>query len=272
MLRTYNYALLSTAIVTAFDPNGGKWKLDADGKVVLNNGNPVYVQSDGTEQSVDGGTISRLNGEAKQHRVAKEAAEAALKKFEGLDPEKARVALETVGKIDQKKLIDAGEVDKVKAEISAQYTAQLAEKDALGKTLQQRLDQMTLATAFSQSDFIKDRIAIPPEMFQTYFEKNFKIEDGKIVPYDPSGSKLFSKDRMGEIANFDEAIAQLVDVYPHKNSILKANPGTGSGNNGNGGGTGNRSTMRRGDFDKLEPARKAEAAAAMGSGKLVIVD
>ena len=86
------------------------------------NGLPVYVHDDGKEIGFDAaqavGKISSLNGEAKSHREAKEAAEANLAKFSGItDPTKALEALEMMTKIDQKKLIDAGAVDQVKAEI-----------------------------------------------------------------------------------------------------------------------------------------------------------
>lgn len=84
-------------------------------------GLPVYVHDDGQEVGFDAvqavGKISSLNGEAKSHREAKEAAEAGLAKFAKIgDPAKALEALEMMTKIDQKKLIDAGAVDQVKAD------------------------------------------------------------------------------------------------------------------------------------------------------------
>ena len=60
-----------------------KLKLDDKGSAVLQDGKPVYVLDDGREVPHDAAgtvaTISRLNGEAKSHREAKEAAELALK-------------------------------------------------------------------------------------------------------------------------------------------------------------------------------------------------
>ncbi|MCP6457108.1 hypothetical protein NL495_28670, partial [Klebsiella pneumoniae] len=74
------------------------------------------------------GKISSLNGEAKSHREAKEAAEASLAKFAKIgDPAKALEALDMMTKIDQKKLIDAGAVDQVKADITKSFQAQLDE-------------------------------------------------------------------------------------------------------------------------------------------------
>ena len=70
-----------------------KLKLDANGNVVVENGMPVYVHDDGKEIPFDAAAamtkITSLNGEAKTHREAKEAAEASLAKFAGIsDPTK----------------------------------------------------------------------------------------------------------------------------------------------------------------------------------------
>lgn len=80
-------------------------------------GLPVYVHDDGKEIGFDAPLatkkITELNGEAKNHRLAKEAAEEKLAKFAAIeDPKKAIEALEMLSKIDQKKLIDAGQVDR----------------------------------------------------------------------------------------------------------------------------------------------------------------
>ena len=67
-----------------------KLKLDENGHVVVQDGKPVYVHDDGKEVAFDAlqtvATITRLNGEAKTHREAKEQFEAQAKAFEGLDP------------------------------------------------------------------------------------------------------------------------------------------------------------------------------------------
>lgn len=89
-------------------------------------GLPVYVHDDGKEIGFDAPLaikkITELNGEAKNHRLAKEAAEEKLAKFAAIeDPKKAIEALEMLSKIDQKKLIDAGQVDQVKAEITKNF-------------------------------------------------------------------------------------------------------------------------------------------------------
>lgn len=266
--------LASTIIASATAFNSGKagWKLDAEGKIEMKDGNPVYLKEDGSIATVDASTISRLNGEAKQHRERAEAAEAKLNAFKDIDPDKARAALDKVSKLDSKALIDAGEVDKLKDEIARQYTAQIAERDGTIAKLSGTVDQMTLETAFSKSRFISEQIAVPAEMFQAQFGRNFKIEDGKIVPYDASGNKIFSKSRLGEIADVDEAFAVMVESYPHKDAIIRAPNAGGSGNGGGGGNRGTGRTIKRSEFDAMPAHQQAAHAAAAGKGEITIVD
>ena len=128
------------------------------------NGLPVYVHDDGKEIGFDAaqavGKISSLNGEAKSHREAKEAAEVSLAKFSGItDPIKALEALEMMTKIDQKKLIDAGAVDQVRADITKSFQTQLDEANNRATTLEGQLYESMIGGNFSGSKFITDKIA-----------------------------------------------------------------------------------------------------------------
>ncbi|CAI1684303.1 DUF6651 domain-containing protein [Serratia fonticola] len=240
-----------------------KLKLDADGKVVVENGMPVYVHDDGKEIPFDAGAalnkITSLNGEAKAHREAKEAAEAQLSKFSGItDPAKALDALETLTKIDQKKLIDAGAVDQVKAEITKAFQGQLDDANNKNKSLEGQLYNEMIGGRFSSSNFIKDKVAIPADFVQARFGQSFKIEDGKVVAYDPTGNKVFSRSKPGELAEFDEALEFLVDQYPQKDHILKASGNNGSGTPSSQYQSGQK-TMKRAQFDALDMAGKGAA-------------
>lgn len=120
-------------------------------------GLPVYVHDDGQEVGFDAvqavGKISALNGEAKSHREAKEAAEANLAKFAKIgDPAKALEALDMMTKIDQKKLIDAGAVDQVKADITKSFQSQLDEANQRGDKLESQLYQEMIGGRFSGSN------------------------------------------------------------------------------------------------------------------------
>lgn len=220
-----------------------KLKLDAEGKVVVQDDKPVYVDDNGKDIVFDApgtvATISRLNAEAKGHRERAEASEATLKKFEGItDPTAALKALETVSNLDSKKLVDAGEVQKMKDEaikaVRAEFEPVVTERDSLKNELYSE----KIGGSFSRSKVIQDKFAIPADFVQARFGSAFSIEDGKIVAKDHQGNKLYSKSNPGEPAGFDEALEMLVDAYPHKDQILKPSGSTGGGSQGGGGGGG----------------------------------
>lgn len=232
-----------------------KLKLNAEGHAVVVDGKPVYVHDDGKEVPFDAPstvqTISRLNAEAKSHRERAEAAEGKLKPFEGIeDPAAARKALETVANLDQKKLVDAGEIEKVKAEIGKAFQAKLDEANSRGDKLESQLVNELLGGAFSRSKFIAEKLAIPADIVQATFGNRFQIEDGRIRAKDANGKDMYSVTRPGEIADFEEALALIVDAYPNKDSILK-----GTGQSGGGAGESKGAGTKQGDLGGDKAAR-----------------
>lgn len=234
-------------------------------------GKPVFVHEDGKEigfdadHSVD--TIRRLNGEAKTHREAKETAEGRLKVFEGIDPDLARKALDTVKNLDEGQLVTAGKVEEIKAAAKKAAEDQVAAATKASgeqiKTLTSERDKLQsdfftekVGGAFGRSKFIAEKVAVPPDMLQAMFGNRFKIESGKIVGVGHDGQPIYSRAKAGEVADFDEALEIMVDGYPNRDHILKGTGG-GSGSKGGSGGGGGGKTITRTDFDKLDPAQKA---------------
>jgi hypothetical protein len=240
-----------------------KLKLDANGNAVLQDGMPVYVHSDGKEVPFDAAgtvaTISRLNGEAKSHRERYQTAEEKLKLFEGIeDPKKAMDALKTVSNLDAKKLVDAGEFEKVKTEITKSYEEKLQAEQSKAKKYESELFNERVGGAFSRSKYIGEKCAVPADMIQSRFGSNFKIEDGKIIGYDTNGGKIYSRARPGEVADFEEAIETLVGSYQYRDNILKAPQSSGAGaQSQNGGASPNAKTIKRADFLARAPAEQA---------------
>ncbi len=236
--------------------------VEIEGKTyaALQDGMPVYVHDDGKEAPFDAaGTVATIrarNAEAKTHRERAEAAEAAAKAFDGLDAEAARKALETVAKLDQKKLIDAGQMD---AAVAAALKPVQDKFDAEAKraaTLEQQLHAEIVGGSFARSKFIAEKLAIPADMVQAAFGNRFTVVDGKLSATDANGNPVYSRIKPAAAADFDEALEILVDAYPHKDSILKADNRPGSGAPGNGGKSGSR-TITRAAFDALGPAERA---------------
>lgn len=247
------------------DVNGATYAEIQDGK-------PVYLHDDGKTIAFDApatrDTISRLNREAQQHRERAEAVEAKMKLFDGIeDPAKALKALETLKNLDDKKLIDAGEVERVKAEAKIAFDEQLKANEKKYKpvleerdSLKNMLHQEKLSTAFNRSKFIADKLAIPVDLAQARFGANFSIEENKISAKGSDGNPVYSRIRAGEIADFDEALEILVDSYPYRDSILKGTGASGGGASGSGAGAGGKRQITRAAFDALGPAEQAKTA------------
>lgn len=218
-----------------------KLKLDDKGSVVVQDGKPVYVKDDGTEVAFDvvgtTATIARLNGEAKGHRERAEAAEGKLKGFEGIEDQAAAIkALATVKNLDDKKLIDAGEAEKVKAEITKAFEKQLADAKAVSETLQGQLFAEKVGGSFARSKYIADKLAIPADLVEARFGKHFAVDNGQIVATDANGNKIYSAANPGALAGFDEALETLVSQYPQKDHILKGTGANGGGSQNSGAG------------------------------------
>lgn len=265
-----------------YDGDAPKLKIGADGKPEFRDGKLVYVKADGTDDLIDPSeiftarsTITARNGEAKSHREAAERAVADLKKFEGIDPDKARAALDIVSKLDQKKLLDAGEVDKVRNEIKASFDGQISERDTTIKTQGERINQMIVDGVFSRSKFVTEKLSIPADIAQATFSRFLVVDkDGKVTAKNAHGETIYSKkpELSGQPADVEEALEQLVTNYPNKAAILKGANAQGSGNAGGGGNQSGGTTMTRAQFDALPPAEKPVKAAEQRAGKLTITD
>lgn len=252
-----------------------KLKLTEDGKsaVINEQGLPIYIREDGSEVPHDAAatinTISRLNGEAKAHREAKEALEAKFKGFEGIDdPEGAKKALELAKNIDEGKLLQAGKVEEIKnaAKRAAEEQVAAANKanaEALKKAEAERdkirdeYHSEKIGGNFSRSKFISEKVAIPPDLVQARFGQNFKVENGKTIARDGNGHEIFSQAKPGELADFDEALEILVGQYPYKDQILKGANQSGSGAQHSNGSGMNGKTMSQSAFSALPLAEQA---------------
>jgi hypothetical protein len=262
-----------------FDGDKGKWKTDADGKFETKDGNPIWITAAGVEQTVAGDTITRLNGEAMGHRQRAETAEAKVKEFTDAgvtDAKAAAEAIATVGKLKDKTLIDAGKVDEVRAEVAKSYETKLADATKRGDTYESKLHGVLVASAFGGSKFITEKLTIPSDIAQATFGNRFKIENDRVVAMKADGSgPLYSTQRAGEVATFDEAMEIIVNEYPNKNAVLKGANNSGSGNDGKGGvGPGGKRVMKRAEFDALplNSPERAKIASEMSQGKATIED
>jgi hypothetical protein len=248
-----------------------KLKLNADGSAAVQDGKPVYVDDAGTEIPYDVPAmmvkINELNSEAKTHRLAAKEAKEKLTTFEGIeDPAAAIKALQFAQSMDGKKVMDDEAIQKLiqnavkplQEKLNASDTA-LAEKDG-------HIYKLEVSNKFQSSPFIKEKSIIPPDMLEATFGKNFKIENGKTIALDASGNQIFSKVKPGEPAGFDEAMQVLFDSHPMKDSLYKASGASGSGAQQNNGNAKTVVTIKRSQFETMDPT--AQAAHFKAGGKL----
>lgn len=253
-----------------------KLKVDEKGNVVLEGGMPVWVHDDGKEAAIDVpqllNDLKTVNGESKGRRKEIEDLNAKLATFEGIDPVKAKTALETVANLDAGSLVTAGKVEELKGQIAKSYESRMADietkyrkdlDDATGKiTAQdQRIRHMLVRGIFDQSKFLSDNTVLPPDVAFDSFGKHFEVEDDggnfRIVAK-LNGEPIFSRSNPGKHADPEEAIETIIGQYQFKDRILRA-PGGGAGTPpGSGGGAGSK-TMTRAAFEQLPHAQRAAA-------------
>lgn len=258
------------------------FKLNTDGTIAMDAEKklPIFINAEGAEAPFDADTtvasIGRLNGEAKANRLAKEAAEAALKPFKDAgitDAAAAAAALQTVTNIGSGELTTAAKVQEIKdaatksaneavaaATRAAEETKRVLTEQNEGLT--RDLNNHIIGGSFAGSKFIADKLAIPADMAQTFFGSRFKVDGGKLVPMDAQGNPIFSATRHGEHADFDEAIQVMVGGYAHKDQILKSSGASGGGAQGGGSGGAGKKEMPRGQFFAMSPGDQAAAVKA----------
>lgn len=249
--------------------------VEIDGKTYaeVQDGKPLYEAEDGKAIAFDAvgtrDTITRLNGEAKTHRERAEKAEAANKAFEGVDPTKAREAVEKLALIDAKKLVEVGDMDAAIQAAIKPYAEKLAGAEKTNGDLSSALNKETIGNRFAMSKFAADKLTpAGVDLVRTIYADRLKVEDGRVYGIRPDGSKITSMARPGEVADFDEVIEAFVDLYPHKDHILKGDIKGGGGAQQPGGGGGSKS-MKQSEFDKLDAKTRATR---MSEGYQLVAD
>lgn len=251
-----------------------KLKLDNDGHAVLQDGKPVYTDdADGKELAFDAeqmrSKISELNAESKQHRLtAKEKAEL-LEKYGDAKPEDVaafRATLEELGGVDGlKKLKEKSgiDVEAVKKSITESYESKLA---AANKSIEEKdsdIRKLLVGNGFALAKSLEGTIFKDTrDVAESYFGRHFKVENGKPVAY-MGENMLLSRERPGEPADVNEALAILIDQHPQRDSFkLATGGGSGAPPNGSKQGQNGEKTISRAEFQALPPAQQSALAIA----------
>ena len=237
-----------------------KLKIDENEQIEIRNNKPVYIDDDGKEVEVDANQlfdkVKELNGEAKQRRIESQELKNKFSIFDDVEnvtewKEGADKAIELSKNIDESTLIQAGKVDEVKANMKIAHDEEKAnmkksfdvELADLRSSLTQKdgtIFSLMVTSKFSQSSLFsgsEPKTILPPEIAATYFGHQFKVEKGddeklKVVGYTLKGTQIYSRKNPGELADFEEAITEIIDEYPMKDSIMRAGFSGGGGQGG----------------------------------------
>jgi len=273
-----------------FDENGNPVIIEKEGLYY-----PVYEDEDGKEIEADVpqmySKIVELGSEAKQRREKYKELENKFKVFADIEDIEewktaAEKAMETVKNFNDKQLVDAGKVDEIKKQmkevhkeeidnINNSHKAKYVEYENQLKDKEDKIYHLMVSSKFAQSPLFsgKDPVStLPPEIAETYFGKNFKVEEGnngdlRVTGY-VNGNPIYSRKNPGELADFDEALEAVVDAYPLKDRILRSS-GAGSGASGGSGDGGSRDKSGIvGQIEKLQTLHKK--AMEEKDGKLAV--
>lgn len=227
------------------------WKRNDDGTLVIDDNNPVRLDGDGKEYPMPDkaldttlSNLSKANGESAERKRKLRELEQKFEPLKDIEDfagwqKSAQEALEIVSNLDDKKLIDSGEVEKVKKSISESYEnkiksitdsyeTKLGDASKVLETKDKQLRQKIIFEEITKSEELKktfygnlpgDAVAV----FGPHFDFD---EDGKPFAH-VDGVKILSDENPGEVANIDEAIRKIINKRPDKDSIYLAQPGGG---------------------------------------------
>lgn len=229
-------------------------EINADGRVLYDNNGQEFAFDAADTYS----KIQQLTGEAKTNREAKQALESQLAELSG--------KLEGV---DLSKMVDAGKLDEVKTEVAKSYQAKIDEIQGLYEGLQTKYNGEKITSAFATSKYLAEKLNLPAEVARATFANNIKIDNGKLVMQDAEGNPIYSRQKPGDYAGFDEGLSIIVESLPYRDSILKPSNHNGSGGDNQGG---QSRTVTRSEFESMSVSEQSSIANGIRSGTVALVD
>lgn len=226
------------------------------------------------------GKIPALQEEAKSHRLKAKEAIDKLAVFGDLNVEESRKALETVKNLKSGDLTKAEDVEKLKRDIATAFEAQIVEvKKGYDQKLTDAANELVVKDAkiyhlsvsgkFANSRYFtggdKSLSILSAGMAESFLGSHFKMEEGNVVAYDFHSNKIMSREKPGELANFDESLDFIIENHPEKDKILRAMPG-GSGARESDG-TPGKGAITRSQFDAMDPQARTKYVAGGGRVK-----
>jgi hypothetical protein len=208
-----------------------------------------------------------------KQKAAAKAAAAALselqKKYEGIDPDKARTSLAQSEEDERKKAEDRGEYTRLVKQMGDRHAADLTaaqegskSAQAMNITLAQQIADLTVGSSFSGSKFVADDLTLTASKARVIYGSHFEFKDGAMVGYDlPAGASERTPlvDAAGRPLSFDLALSAIVEADPDRDRLIrsKSKPGAGSGTQ-----TGAKKGVPSGNAPQLTGASRIAAGLA----------
>jgi hypothetical protein len=228
-------------------------------------GNPIYIHDDESETAVKADQLfNKIKNQLDSERKLKdhnktlqaqlEEIKSSMEKFADIDPDKYKEMSETIKNIEGKTLIEAGEVEKLRAQEKEAVTKEWMkkyekEKNKYDEILKAKEDdllkvnsllhQATVSNFFSHSPIVvgpNKKVLLTPGKMEKIYGKHFNTrqdENGnlRVVGFWENGEEIRSSSKTGDIADPNDALWQLIMSDPDKDIVLL-------GDNQSGGGTG----------------------------------
>lgn len=274
-----------------------KPKLNEAGQLELKDGLPVFVDPDGKDSTFDPTSmhakIIDLGRENKTVREKLEAHQQRLKAFDGIEDlagyrTQADKAMESLKNLkDSRDVQDVAKVEAIKAEmrkasdeleqkLKTQFTTREAELTELTKRKERQIRQLIVSNEFSRSPFFSGtdpKTTLTADVAEAFFGRAFDVREDKaggvnLVALDERGDPLLSRERIGENANFNEAMQILIDRYPNKAAIMRVKGGGSGGTGGVGSeqqSTGSPIAVLKQQYTKAMENRDAATAISLKS-------
>lgn len=193
------------------------------------------------------------------------------KKFEGIDPDQVRTLLEKLGGDEEAQLIKAGKIDEVVArrmeKAAKAHTRALEEANKKVEAANSRAQKFSskvldnhIRAAAAKAGVHANAVEDALFRARTLFVLN---EDGEPVQLDKDGHPVFGKDGKTPFSP-PEWLDSMKEAAPHW--FPSGNSGGGAG--GDKGARGGAKTMKRADFDRLDPLARSQAM----KDKIAVVD
>ncbi len=212
-----------------------EYVLTENGNIKVTDGKPTVKDGDkefGIDALEASNKIQVLTAESNDRRKKLGEAIDALAKFDGI-PDPA-AAISALGKVDNMDKDVADQIDAAKKLVVEGYEVKISEMGTTVQGLESKLKNANVLSKFHTSEVAKT-LTMPPSIAASYFSKHFDHE-GKAIGY--NDDPIYSKERPGEPASFDEALTHLIDNHPERSSMIKASGGHGGGGHQGGNGAG----------------------------------